>query len=60
MSGNVPFSTEIVPLLIVTKLEQYDIAGATALASVMLLVSFAMLFAIHRLEAWGSARKVAR
>jgi sulfate/thiosulfate transport system permease protein len=52
VSGNLPMKTEITPLLIVTKLEQYDYAGATALALVMLLVSFALLIVIHRLQAW--------
>jgi sulfate transport system permease protein len=50
ISGNMPGRTEIVPLLIVTKLEQFDYAGATAVALVMLLVSFAMLFVINRLQ----------
>jgi sulfate transport system permease protein len=50
ISGNMPGKTEIVPLLIVTKLEQYDYAGATALALVMLTVSFATLFAINLLQ----------
>jgi sulfate transport system permease protein len=49
--------TEIAPLLIVTKLEQYDYAGATAIACVMLMVSFATLFAINLLQRWS--RKVA-
>jgi sulfate transport system permease protein len=51
ISGNMPLRTEIVPLLIVTKLEQYDYAGATAVAVVMLAASFAILFAINTLEA---------
>jgi sulfate/thiosulfate transport system permease protein len=52
ISGNMPMRTEIAPLLIVTKLEQYDYAGATAIASVMLLASFTLLFAVNRLERW--------
>jgi sulfate transport system permease protein len=52
ISGNRPLSTEIVPLLIVTKLEQYDYTGATALAVVMLLGSFLLLMAINLLQAW--------
>jgi sulfate transport system permease protein len=56
ISGNMPMKTEITPLLIMTKLEQYDYAGATALALVMLLVSFVLLFAINRLQAWSGAR----
>lgn len=56
ISGNMPLSTEITPLLIMTRLEQYDYAGATALAVVMLVASFALLFVINRLQAWSSAR----
>lgn len=54
ISGNMPMKTEITPLLIVTKLEQYDYAGATALAVVMLVISFVMLFTINLLQWWGS------
>jgi len=54
ISGNMPMKTEITPLLIITKLEQYDYAGATALAVVMLVISFIMLFAINLLQWWGS------
>ncbi len=50
IAGNMPGVSEIVPLLIVTKLEQYDYAAAAAIASVMLAVSFAMLIAINGLE----------
>lgn len=50
ISGNMPMKTEIVPLLIVTKLEQFDYAGATAIALVMLLASFALLFVINTLQ----------
>jgi sulfate transport system permease protein len=52
ISGNMPMKTEIAPLLIVTKLEQYDYAGATAIASVMLGISFVLLFAINLLQRW--------
>jgi sulfate transport system permease protein len=52
ISGNMPMRTEITPLLIVTKLEQYDYAGATALAVVMLVVSFALLFGAQVLQRW--------
>lgn len=52
ISGNMPHKTEIVPLLIVTKLEQYDYTGATALASVMLVVSFGTLLVLNRLQRW--------
>jgi sulfate transport system permease protein len=51
ISGNMPLRTEIVPLLIVTKLEQYDYPGATAIALVMLLASFTVLFVINLLQA---------
>ena len=54
ISGNMPMKTEITPLLIVTKLEQYDYAGATALAVVMLVISFIMLLTINLLQWWGS------
>jgi sulfate transport system permease protein len=53
ISGNMPMRTEITPLLIVTKLEQYDYAGATAIAAVMLLASFAMLLLVNLLERWA-------
>jgi sulfate transport system permease protein len=53
ISGNMPLRTEIVPLLIVTKLDQYDYAGATALAVVMLAGSFLLLVAINALQAWS-------
>jgi sulfate transport system permease protein len=55
ISGNKPLKTEITSLLIITKLEQYDYAGATAIAAVMLLASFAILLAINALQ-WWSAR----
>jgi sulfate transport system permease protein len=51
ISGNMPGKTEIAPLLIVTKLEQFDYKGATAIALVVLLASFALLFAINSLQA---------
>ena len=56
ISGNMPLRTEIAPLLIMTRLEQYDYAGATAIASVMLLASFALLLGINRLQAWTRLR----
>jgi sulfate transport system permease protein len=56
ISGNMPLRTEIVPLLIVTKLEQYDYAGATAIATVMLVSSFALLLGINALQAIGRRR----
>jgi sulfate transport system permease protein len=56
ISGNMPMKTEIVPLLIVTKLEQYDYAGATAIALVMLTSSFLILFLINTLQGWMARR----
>ena len=53
ISGNMPMRTEITPLLIITKLEQYDYAGATAIAVVMLLASFALLLGINLLQKWS-------
>jgi len=62
IAGNMPMVSEITPLFIVTKLEQYDYAGATAIAVVMLLASFLMLLTINLLQAWtrkrGQAEKV--
>lgn len=60
ISGNMPMRTEITPLLIVTKLEQYDYAGATAIAVVMLVVSFVLLLIINVLQWWSGQRHVAR
>lgn len=56
IAGNMPYISEIAPLLIVAKLEQYDYAGATAIAVLMLLISFALLFAINVLQWWSSRR----
>ena len=56
IAGNMPFISEITPLLIVAKLEQYDYAGATAIAVAMLLLSFALLLAINILQWWSSRR----
>ncbi len=56
IAGNKPMVSEIVPLLIMTKLEQYDHAGATALAIVMLTISFIMLYLINVLQKWGQTR----
>jgi sulfate transport system permease protein len=53
ISGNKPGKTEIVPLLIVTELEQYDYVSATALAVVMLVLAFAVLFAVNLLQRWS-------
>jgi sulfate transport system permease protein len=56
IAGNMPMVSEITPLLIITKLEQYDVPGATAIALVMLLVSFTLLFLINLLQAWTRKR----
>jgi len=56
IAGNMPFESEIAPLLIVTQLEQFDYAGATAIAVVMLLISFAMLLFINLIQAWSRRR----
>ena len=57
IAGNMPMRTEITPLLIVTKLEEYDYAGATAIAVVMLVLSFVMLIGINTLQRWSSRRE---
>ena len=57
ISGNLPMKTEIVPLLIVTKLEQYDYAGATAIALVMLVGSFVLLLVINLLQRWNTRHR---
>jgi len=56
ISGNMPMKTEIAPLLIMTKLEQFDYAGATAIAVVMLLMSFVLLLGINVLQWWSGQR----
>jgi sulfate transport system permease protein len=56
IAGNMPMVSEITPLLIITKLEQYDYAGATALAVVMLIISFVMLLIINLLQWWTRRR----
>ena len=56
IAGNMPMISEITPLLIITKLEQYDYAGATALAVVMLVISFVMLLIINLLQWWSRRR----
>jgi len=57
ISGNMPMKTEIAPLLIITKLEQYDYAGATAIALVMLVIAFSLIFIINALQAWSRKRQ---
>jgi sulfate transport system permease protein len=56
ISGNMPMHTEVVPLLIMTKLEEFDYQGATAIALVMLVLSFTMLFGINLLQRWSASR----
>lgn len=56
IAGNIPMMSEITPLMIITKLEQYDYAGATAIAAVMMIISFALLLAINSLQAWAAKR----
>jgi sulfate transport system permease protein len=57
IAGNIPMVSEITPLMIITKLEQFDYKGATAVASVMLIASFLLLLAINGLQAWTSKRQ---
>ncbi|MEB0139012.1 MULTISPECIES: sulfate ABC transporter permease subunit CysT [unclassified Undibacterium] len=57
IAGNMPMISEITPLFMITKLEQYDYAGATAIAVVMLLLSFALLLSINGLQAWMRSRQ---
>ena len=52
IAGNMPMVSEITPLIIIGKLEQYDFAGATAVALVMLVMSFLLLLVINALQAW--------
>ncbi len=56
IAGNIPMKTEVTALLIITRLEQYDYSGATALAVVMLLISLVMLLGINLLQAWTDRR----
>ena len=56
IAGNMPYRTEIAPLLIITQLEQYDYSGATSIAAVMLIVSFVMLLLLNGLQGWQRRR----
>ena len=56
IAGNMPMVSEITPLIIISKLEQYDVPGATAVAVVMLLMSFVMLLVINSLQSWQRRR----
>ena len=60
IAGNMPMVSEITPLLIITKLEQYDYTGATAIAVVMLVAAFVLLLSINALQAWTRARQGGR
>lgn len=59
IAGNMPMVSEITPLIIITKLEQYDYAGATAVAVVMLVISFLLLFTINGLQWWSNRQRIA-
>jgi sulfate transport system permease protein len=59
IAGNIPMVSEITPLLIITKLEQYDYLGATAIAVVMLVISFVLLLVINLLQWWTRRRRAA-
>jgi sulfate transport system permease protein len=56
IAGNIPMVSEITPLIIITKLEQFDYRGATAIAAVMLIISFVMLLIVNALQAWNARR----
>lgn len=56
IAGNQPFKTEIAPLMIISRLEEYDYAGATTIAALMLVLSFIILFVINLLQAWANRR----
>ena len=56
IAGNIPYVSEIAPLLIVIRLEEFNYAGATAVAAIMLVISFALLFVINLLQAWNRRR----
>jgi sulfate transport system permease protein len=56
IAGNIPYVSEIAPLLIVIRLEEFNYAGATAIATIMLIISFVMLFIINLIQAWNRRR----
>jgi sulfate transport system permease protein len=56
IAGNIPYVSEIAPLLIVIRLQEYNYAGATAVASLMLIISFVLLLVINLLQAWSRRR----
>ena len=57
IAGNLPMVSEITPLMIISKLEQYDVPGATAIAVVMLVISFVLLLVINSLQTWARKRQ---
>ena len=57
VAGNMPMVSEIAPLMIITKLEQYDYTGATAIALAMLILSFVLLLAINLLQGWNASQR---
>ena len=59
IAGNMPYVSEIAPLLIIIRLEQFDYAGATAIGTIMLLASFAMLLVINLVQSWSRRRMAA-
>jgi sulfate transport system permease protein len=60
IAGNMPMVSEITPLLIISKLEQFDYAGAAAIATVMLVLSFVLLLVINLLQGWQARRNLGR
>jgi len=52
IAANIPYKTEILPILIVSKLDQFDYTGATVISMLMLIISFALLFAINLIQRW--------
>jgi sulfate transport system permease protein len=56
IAGNIPYRTEIAPLLIVIRLEEFDYSGAAAIATIMLAISFVLFLAINLLQAWARRR----
>ena len=60
IAGNIPFVSEIAPLLIVIRLEEFNYAGATTVAATMLVISFAMLLAINALQSWSNRHRSRR
>ncbi len=56
IAGNIPFVSEIAPLLIYIRLQEFNYVGATVIAAVMLIISFAMLFVINLIQAWSRRR----